>query len=102
MFRSVLVLVLIKRPLIFSSLVGRAFSSIDNGDVNINVLNINAVLKDLSRRGGKQALANGQAVAVIGELSTGRTGCACAAADVSKTTFYFINLYADDRILNFN
>ncbi|KAG6456738.1 hypothetical protein O3G_MSEX009920 [Manduca sexta] len=49
-----------------NSLTERAFGLIDGGDVNIHILNLQAVLKDLSERDPRsQALAFGQTLGVL-------------------------------------
>ncbi|KAG6456737.1 hypothetical protein O3G_MSEX009920 [Manduca sexta] len=71
-----------------NSLTERAFGLIDGGDVNIHILNLQAVLKDLSERDPRsQALAFGQTLGVLVDLATGIPGDSCASAAL-------INAYA--------
>ncbi|PZC80124.1 hypothetical protein B5X24_HaOG215346 [Helicoverpa armigera] len=69
-------------------LTNQAFEIVDGGDTATYVLNLQQVIDDLANQGDKssQALAAGQAIAILGALSTGIPGDACAPAN-------FINAY---------
>uniref|UniRef100_A0A2A4JXS4 Fibroin light chain n=1 Tax=Heliothis virescens TaxID=7102 RepID=A0A2A4JXS4_HELVI len=64
-------------------LTNQAFENIDGGDTVPYVLNFQQVVDDLANQGDKssQALAAGQVIAILGSLSTGIPGDACAPAN---------------------
>ncbi|XP_013148799.1 PREDICTED: fibroin light chain-like [Papilio polytes] len=68
-----------------SSSIENAFDVLsDGGDTNIYILTIRQILNDLANQSDpkSQALAVGQAIAILGELVYGNPGDACAAAEL--------------------
>ncbi|KPJ01426.1 Fibroin light chain [Papilio xuthus] len=68
-----------------SSSIENAFDVLsDGGDTNIYILTIRQILNDLANQSDSksQALAVGQAIAILGELAYGNPGDACAAAEL--------------------
>ncbi|XP_068622931.1 fibroin light chain-like [Battus philenor] len=68
-----------------SSAIENAFDVlVDGGETNIYILTVRQILNDLANQPDpcSQALAVGQAIAILGELAYGNPGDACSAAEL--------------------